>query len=53
MSGTDGIQIYPDGRMDALNTAKYSGFSSKTLAKCALSGDGARVYQARPNLVLS
>ncbi len=34
------IQFYPDGRMDAKNTAYYAGFSPKTLAMMRCSGTG-------------
>ena len=31
---------YPDGRLDALNTAKYTGLSEKTLAMMRCKGTG-------------
>jgi hypothetical protein len=34
------IQMYPDGRMDAANAARYAGLAPKTLAMMRCSGTG-------------
>ena len=43
------IDIYPDGRMDAKNTALYTGYSVKTLATWRSIGKGPRF--AKPGRV--
>jgi len=37
---TEQVHIYPDGRMDTKNSAKYVGLSEKTLAMMRCSGKG-------------
>ncbi len=51
------IYVFPDGRMDRPNAAKYSGFSAKTLAMHACAGTGpkfvkigGRVFYRKPDL---
>jgi hypothetical protein len=39
---SEGIYIFPDGRMDRANAAKYAGFAAKTLAMHATAGTGPR-----------
>ena len=39
---SDNIYIFPDGRMDRANAARYAGFASKTLAMHASAGTGPR-----------
>lgn len=36
------VQMYPDGRLDRANAARYTGFSVKTLAMHATAGTGPR-----------
>jgi len=36
------IQMYPDGRMDAANAARYAGLATKTLAMMRCNGTGPR-----------
>ncbi len=38
----EGIHIFPDGRLDRPNAAKYTGFAVKTLAMHASGGTGPR-----------
>jgi hypothetical protein len=51
------VQMFPDGRLDRPNAAKYTGFSVKTLAMHASSGTGptfqkigGRVFYRRDDL---
>ena len=36
------VQMFPDGRLDRANAARYTGFSVKTLAMHATAGTGPR-----------
>jgi predicted DNA-binding transcriptional regulator AlpA len=54
---SQGIHIFPDGRLDRPNAAKYTGFAVKTLAMHASSGTGpkfrkigGRVFYRREDL---
>ena len=40
------LQIFPDGRMDTTNAAKYLGYSTKTLAHMRCSGKGPSFLKA-------
>ena len=40
MNKTIEIEVYPDGRLDVFNTAKYLGLSDKTLAMMRCNGTG-------------
>lgn len=51
------VQMYPDGRLDRANAARYTGFSIKTLAMHASAGTGpkfqkigGRVFYRRQDL---
>jgi hypothetical protein len=51
------VQMYPDGRLDRTNAARYTGFSTKTLAMHATAGTGpkfqkigGRVFYRREDL---
>ena len=51
------VQMYPDGRLDRANAARYTGFSIKTLAMHASAGTGpkfqktgGRVFYRRADL---
>ena len=39
------VEIYPDGRMDDENAAKYLKYSTNTLAKMRSQGTGPRFYK--------
>jgi hypothetical protein len=41
------VQAFPDGRMDVLNAAKYTGFSKSSLDKWRSVGDGGPQYVER------
>ena len=43
------IEVFPDGRMDDINTAKYAKTTVKTLAKMRSLGTGPRFYKAGGN----
>jgi predicted DNA-binding transcriptional regulator AlpA len=54
---TDDIYIFPDGRLDRPNAARYTGFAVKTLAMHATAGTGpkfqkigGRVFYRRTDL---
>ena len=42
MTTTETVATFPDGRMDVLNTARYTGLSPKTLAMKRCAGTGPR-----------
>ena len=51
------VQMFPDGRLDRQNAARYTGFSVKTLAMHATNGTGpkyqkigGRVFYRQPDL---
>ena len=42
------IQMYPDGRLDAANAARYAGLATKTLAMMRCSGTGPKFVKRGP-----